>query len=381
MELIPKILNTYLRYECYFYISNTKDLCNAKGFIKVLPRWIQYVQIDSITMSNYISAVVVRLRSLMDISRQNGSQDLIFFFIYIYGLFIISLRSLEKMTTTFLRNNYGLSLPRSVFDVSTMEFNSTIYKYVSGTKYWNILCLVFGKENSNFDEKLYFNLRFFWKFPSHSPPEYSKDLLKKISAFFKLHAQKHEKYFDLPKSYISPSRYLEYFKQKFARSFFALRNIDMLCKLSLRPDGMYAAICSTLSDANIFLHLDGHIYFVQSSNIKQKCLVIGLDILIDYGKRNSFFDVLKSFQRTDSQPSPNQTYLTDCFFLSMFEKSFFLLFKQFSINLGLVIPISLSIEIEFFLRFLFAKVPHDMVKANSKLVLMLELFKKLDDFY
>lgn len=379
MRRLPEYIErSKFRFEIYFHIEAATQFGMAKGFVKEIPIWMKIVSIPKDTLISYFMGYIQGLKDLAEISRLRDDFGIYFLFIYLYGLFLSGLQSTERMTDSFMEKNFGLSIPSICYDLQLFKFTNEFYRYVSGTKMWNLLLNVFGKNNSNFDERLYFSLRFYWNSPVDLSPEYTKHFEIKIKRFFIVFSERCRANRNRPSEIVTPSKFFTLFKKKYQNNFYASNIITMILKFAERHTEIYSKICEALKDQRIYFYYDSSIYMVRALNDAQVCHELTIESLYKFVQKYKFNEI-KAIM--DENYIGLQDNLDIRVFLDGMNIFFAAYFKSFITNHNILMTSS-GADSDFFLRFIFAKIPVDEHgKDGDELINIVQLFNNIDHFF
>lgn len=372
------INNCGLRFEVYFKINSCDSFLNAKSVIKKIPIWLKLVYISNSILATYIRGVTQNLNDVFQIAIRTSSSSWEFLFFYLYGLFVSSIQSTQKMTKAFLENNVGYGIPGSSINHNDGSLTVDFFKFVSGPRLWEILVNVFGTANNTFDIRLMYSLKIYWASPLLLGEEYSQHFVTKIKRFFLIHAAKCRANQERPKKMVPPTVFMETFKSKYSRSKTIQNIINDVLRFSTRFYNVFLKICSSLVDYRVYFFHDTCFFFVKSSTENECFPFFSIETIQDYVQKNSYFELSKIF---DQNVTNDCQFIDNLMTLDTITKEFGKYFKSFLEKNEISIP-QISADADFFLRLLFTKIPSEAHGTYySEFENIVDLFKTIEDFF
>lgn len=137
-------------------------------------------------------------------------------------------------------------------------------------------------------------------------------------------------------------------------------------------------ICESLKDQRIFFFYEGSIYIVRSLNESEFSRELTIESISNFAEKHNFNDVKRIFERDYEGLTDN---LDIRVFLDGLCMAFCAYFKLFLNSNNLILD-GTNADPEFFLRFVFAKIPVDECGVESDpLVSIVDLFNNIDQFF
>lgn len=378
LNVLPEFIDRSLfRLEVYFTINSAPDFGTCKTSIKSIPNWLHLVKIPKQTLSIYLMGYVQKLLELAEICKIRERHGSTLYFLYLYGKFIGGITSSERMTVNFMRDNFGFNLPQTFYNAETEKMSAEFYKLINGPKIWRMLVNVFGKRNTNFDEKLFFALSFYWECPASLSSEYTQHFVMKIKRFFLIYAEKCRASDETPKEFVSPSKFLSMFARKNLENYFVQKIVKYINQFSERGSDSYEKICTSLMDCKVFFFYNRTIFFVKGMYEKESSYEISIESISSFVKTYNYKQCCEVFE--DCTPSSNDFWGIRNF-LERFNNRFATFFRGYSSAQRIILPTN-STDHEFVLRILFAKIPSkEQGFEEDELVNIVDLFRNINEF-
>lgn len=370
--------NCDFRYEVYFNLQGGRAFGIAKTAIKKLPTDFKLVFVSKDILKTYVSGVNQNLNDVFEQAKCTKQFEWVFLFLYLYGLFLTSVKSSSKITKPFIEKNVGYGIPQNCINLEDVSITLEFFRHISGPQFWALLLNVFGKTNSSYDERLFFSLRAFWNAPISLTPEFTQHFVTKIRRFFMIKAEKCRANSEHPKEFVVPGKFFDCFANKYSKNLYIVKIVHMIKNFSGRSDECYFKICSSLIDYRIYFYFNSAVYYVKSFNEGFKVPVLSIESIQNIVRDNEFIVILRLFSN-DYKFKDDDLVVKNI--IEEISREFSTHFNIFKRKHSLELP-QIQADQDFFLRLLFAKVPSEPDGTEyCDLESIVNLFKNINDYF
>ena len=379
-SLISSVEMSSLRIEGYFCLNGIGDLHDAFESMQQLPKLIEIVKVPVLDIQERISMATFASRILFDNLRFSCDATS-FYFLLFYDRLCSFVKSTDKINDSFIRKNYGMSLPSKYIEKSNLIPSASFFNDYTIPQIWGLLKNVFGEGSSSLDVRGFYFIQLMRIYPEHF---LSTDIVIERCTKYLTECILNYEYDDidsitsLKKFCVTFDEFSFYFEKRCSNNLFLLSLWNLLKSMFQNGNQIARGVVRILIDKEFKFVFCKKIYSLVSPGFRND---ISYASFVEFIKNNSFRDILAIFDGYSHQQEAISS--AELFTLSFFKRRFDAKIVEFGgIYLGKQFGSAeqvLVYDIRVLLKIIYTAVPKSNDPHFIETVKFVECFSNFDD--